>query len=97
MPMNRIVLISLILFNMSFAFDRCDLYGVFLDACAKFGQKHKTCDEFDKELNKVFHNSSKSSKLFIDACALACKTGAFNKSLSSFGINSFVRICKVIK
>lgn len=96
MPLNKIFFGLLIIFNISFGLDRCDVYKVFLDACANFGIKGGSCDEFKSKLNEMF-NSSKSSKIFIDACFIACKAGSFNKNLSNLGIDTFIKICKIAK
>lgn len=97
MRMNKIFIGLLIMLNISFGLDRCDVYGVFLNACADFGIKGGNCDDFGTELDKIVHSSSKSTKLFIDTCIMACKTGSFNKDLSNFGVNTFVNMCKVVK
>lgn len=92
-------LATLFLLNPSFALDRCDVYGVFLEACTNFGQKHdfSACSDFENELSKVIKSNSKSTKLFIDACGMACKGGVLNKGLSKFGVEAFVKMCKVLK
>ncbi len=99
MRINKILPIIALLTNLSFALDRCDVLGVFLNACNGFGQKHgySSCDDFKKEIRKLVKDNSKTTTLFEDSCYLACKTGAFNKSISDFGVNTFVKMCKVLK
>ncbi len=97
MRMSKIFIGLLILLNMSFGLDRCDVYEVFLDACANFGVKGGNCDDFGTEINKIVNSYSKSTKLFIDTCIMACKTGGLNKDLSHFGVNTFVNMCKLVK
>jgi len=101
--MNRNMLIlflaTLFLLNPSFALDRCDVYGLFLETCANFGQKHdfSACGDLENELSKIIKSNSKSTKLFIEGCGMACKGGVLNKGISKFGVEAFVKMCKVIK
>ncbi|MGC8588248.1 MAG: hypothetical protein ACP5LI_04425 [Hydrogenobaculum sp.] len=101
--MNRnmlmLFLATLFLLKPSFAIDRCDVYGVFLEACANFGQKRdfSACSDFENELSNVIKSNNKSTKLFIDACGTACKSGVLNKGLSKFGVEAFVKMCKILK
>ncbi len=97
--MSKVLLALILIYGFSFALDRCDVYGVFLESCANFGQKHNmsSCEDFENELSKIIKSNSKSTKLFIDACGIACKGGVINKSLSRMGIDAFVKMCKIVK
>ena len=99
MRMNKVLIGLFVLMHLSFALDRCDVLGVFINACNEFGIKHgyDSCTDFKNELDKLIKTNDKTATLFEDSCYLACKTGAFNKSLSDLGIKTFVKICKVLK
>ncbi|GAB6078091.1 hypothetical protein JCM8795_07770 [Hydrogenobaculum acidophilum] len=99
MPMNKILIVLFLSAGLSFALDRCDVYGVFLESCALFGQKHNfsSCGDFENELSKIVKSNAKSAKLFIDACGVACKGAVISKGLSDAGIDAFVKMCKIVK
>jgi len=96
---NALILSMFFLFNVSFGLDRCDIYGLFLKTCADFGVNHDfdACNDFESELLKILKSKDKSTKLFVDACTAACKGGVLNKGLSNFGVETFVKMCKIFK